>query len=107
MGPKSTEGPHDFGNYIAIQYDNGLVATYMHLEQGSTHEIMGALVHPGDVIGDVGLTGATTGPHLHVTYGQFSMSFANDSTGKFADGALHDNAGPPVGTVGILDPLLF
>jgi murein DD-endopeptidase MepM/ murein hydrolase activator NlpD len=53
-----------YGNKIAIQHAGGLVTWYAHL---SAFEIkLGAKVAAGQLIGRVGSTGNTTGPHLHL-----------------------------------------
>ena len=52
-----------YGNYVKIDHGNGIVTLYGHMsERGieAYHE-----VKRGDVIGYVGSTGASTGPHLH------------------------------------------
>jgi murein DD-endopeptidase MepM/ murein hydrolase activator NlpD len=60
IGPYST-----FGNYIRIRHNNGLKTAYAHMKgfkaglHGSSH------VKQGEVIGYVGTTGRSTGPHLH------------------------------------------
>lgn len=52
-----------FGNYIIIQHENNLQSVYAHL---SSMEVRtGDAVLKGGVIGRVGSTGASTGPHLH------------------------------------------
>ncbi|MEJ0077101.1 MAG: putative Ig domain-containing protein [Alphaproteobacteria bacterium] len=84
-GQASHLGYSRLGNYITIQYDNNLVATYAHLQNGSipAHLLSpNAPVLNGEIIGDVGLTGAITGAHLHVTYGQ------NNYTASSTDDAL-------------------
>ena len=53
------------GNTIVIDHGHGFFSTYLHL-----HEIQvdkGEWVEKGDVIGTVGTTGFSTGPHLHFT----------------------------------------
>ena len=52
-----------YGNYIIITHDNSIESFYAHL--GSFNIKKGDLVFQGDVIGYVGTTGLTTGPHLH------------------------------------------
>lgn len=51
------------GNEIYVQHANGLGTRYSHLSRFATS--VGASVRPGQVIGYVGSTGMSTGPHLH------------------------------------------
>lgn len=51
------------GNAIKINHGNGIVTIYMH--QSSFAASVGQQVNAGDLIGYVGMTGYTTGPHLH------------------------------------------
>jgi len=51
------------GNVTVIQHANNIATVYMH--QASFAVSTGAVVTRGQVIGYVGMTGATTGPHLH------------------------------------------
>lgn len=52
-----------YGRYIAIQHDNVYVSVYTQLS-GFNVEV-GDVVKKGDVIGYVGSSGISTGPHLH------------------------------------------
>lgn len=53
-------------NFVAIEHDDGTVGWYGHLKSGSvTAKPVGAAVAQGEVIGLVGSSGASTGPHLH------------------------------------------
>ena len=51
------------GNYVSINHGDGFASIYMHM----THYIVspGQYVQAGQVIGYVGSTGASKGPHLH------------------------------------------
>jgi len=51
------------GNLIAIGHGQGLVTVYAHLNKFLVHE--GEWVKAGQMIGEVGSTGRSTGPHLH------------------------------------------
>lgn len=53
----------DAGYYVSINHGDGFASVYMHM----THYIVfaGEYVSQGQVIGYVGSTGASTGPHLH------------------------------------------
>jgi murein DD-endopeptidase MepM/ murein hydrolase activator NlpD len=52
-----------FGNYVVIQHQNGTKTLYAHMSKLGTTP--GASVSQGEVIGYVGSTGHSTGPHLH------------------------------------------
>ncbi len=51
------------GNAIGIDHGQGVVSIFMHLSKINVKE--GDLVKPGELIGAIGTTGASTGPHLH------------------------------------------
>ena len=51
------------GNVIGVDHGQGVASIFMHLKQISVKE--GDFVQPGQKIGTVGSTGASTGPHLH------------------------------------------
>jgi LysM repeat protein len=52
-----------FGNYVVIQHYNGVKTLYAHMSKLGTAP--GAKVSQGQVIGYVGNTGRSTGPHTH------------------------------------------
>ena len=54
-----------FGNYIRIRHANGYKTAYAHLKGFKRGVRAGKRVRQGDVIGYVGTTGRSTGPHLH------------------------------------------
>ena len=54
-----------FGNYVRIKHANGYETAYAHLNGFARGVRSGAKVKQGDIIGYVGTTGRSTGPHLH------------------------------------------
>ena len=54
-----------YGHYIRIRHANGYKTAYAHLSRYARGIRSGKRVRQGDVIGYVGSTGASTGPHLH------------------------------------------
>jgi murein DD-endopeptidase MepM/ murein hydrolase activator NlpD len=55
----------ELGNCIRIQHQHQMVSIYGHLSKISPALKPGGYVHIGQVIGNVGSTGLSTGPHLH------------------------------------------
>jgi murein DD-endopeptidase MepM/ murein hydrolase activator NlpD len=52
------------GNYLKIKHNNAYSTTYMHLSRFAKGIQKGTHVRQGEVIGFVGSTGLSTGPHL-------------------------------------------
>ena len=52
-----------YGNLVVVEHADGTFTKYAHLNEINTQ--VGAEVKAGDVIGKVGSTGNSTGPHLH------------------------------------------
>jgi murein DD-endopeptidase MepM/ murein hydrolase activator NlpD len=55
-----------FGQLVLIDHRDGVVTAYAHLTRFDVRA--GTAVDRGDVIGAVGSTGASTGPHLHLEF---------------------------------------
>lgn len=53
------------GSYIAIMHDSGYRTLYLHMSAFAPGIAVGSRVEQGQVIGAVGTTGGSTGPHLH------------------------------------------
>lgn len=60
LGPKG-----GFGNLVVIKHDATYETAYAHMLRFQTGLHVGSTVKMGDVIGYVGNTGNSTGPHLH------------------------------------------
>jgi len=54
-----------YGNFTLIRHTNGYETAYGHQNGFAKGIVPGARVHQGQVIGYVGSTGLSTGPHLH------------------------------------------
>ncbi|UTW55654.1 peptidoglycan DD-metalloendopeptidase family protein [Kordiimonas sp. SCSIO 12610] len=54
-----------FGNYIRIRHGNSYKTAYAHLKSYARGIKKGAKVKQGQIIGYIGTTGRSTGPHLH------------------------------------------
>lgn len=53
------------GNYIIIEHTNNIYASLCHLQINSIQVVVGQRIKKGDVIGRVGHSGNSFGPHLH------------------------------------------
>jgi len=52
-------------NYVIISHDDGYESLYLHLKAGSVPVKVGDVVQAGTYLGETGLSGWTTGEHLH------------------------------------------
>lgn len=52
-----------FGVYVVIQHENGVQTSYAHMNRTLVNS--GDKVYKGQQIGEIGMTGSTTGPHVH------------------------------------------
>lgn len=54
------------GNEVILELDSGIYVGYGHLKPGSLRVEPGQRVRPGEVLGELGNSGNSTGPHLHL-----------------------------------------
>lgn len=52
------------GHYTVVEHEEGFQSTYAHM--GRIFAKKGDVVNPTSILGEVGLTGRTTGPHTHL-----------------------------------------
>ena len=69
-----------YGNYVVITHDNGSQTLYSHMR--SVIASSGQSVSQGQVIGYMGSTGLSTGPHLHFEVRGAANPFRNCSIGS-------------------------
>jgi murein DD-endopeptidase MepM/ murein hydrolase activator NlpD len=76
---KNSDGSYkSYGEYITINHHDGTQTLYAHLLAGSRKVSPGQEVSQGQIIGTVGSTGNSTGPHLHFgVYINSKRSFVN------------------------------
>ncbi len=77
----------NYGNYVLIDHGNGYKTRYAHMLCNSSTVNVGEYVSQGQLIGSVGNTGLSTGPHLHFdcsyngepvdTYGWYSGNISS------------------------------
>ncbi|MFP4537209.1 MAG: M23 family metallopeptidase [Dichotomicrobium sp.] len=54
-----------YGNHIRLKHGNGYKTTFSHMQKFAENIAKGVKVKQGQVIGYIGSTGRSTGPHLH------------------------------------------
>ena len=52
-----------YGNYVVIAHPDGFLTLYGHLDSLAVKQ--GQVIHQGEIVGQEGSTGWSTGPHLH------------------------------------------
>lgn len=57
---------YSYGSHVIIDHGNGYTTLYAHMQNGSITVKEGDLVSKGQIIGKLGSTGNSTGPHLHI-----------------------------------------
>ena len=74
-----------YGNYVRIRHSGNYQTAYAHLSRFGTGMRAGRAIKQGQIIGYVGTTGLSTGPHLHYEI-MVSGNQVNPVTVKFASG---------------------
>ncbi|XZE55493.1 peptidoglycan DD-metalloendopeptidase family protein [Planctomycetaceae bacterium SH139] len=69
---KTNWDPSD-ANYVIIDHGNNWNTVYWHLARDSVAVEVGQTVEAGDVIGDMGSSGISTGTHIHYTLRRFNF----------------------------------
>lgn len=89
-----------YGNLVKISHPNGRETRYAHMQKFAIASGVGTKVKAGDVIGYIGTTGLSTGPHLHFELYQSGeaidplgtvttvASYASGSSGGSGDAAV-------------------
>lgn len=84
-----------YGNYIRIRHNSKLKTAYAHMHKYKKGLAKGSRVKQGQVIGYVGTTGRSTGPHLHyevhVNGVQKNPRSVNVPTGEELEGTEYAN----------------
>ncbi|NHK27463.1 M23 family metallopeptidase [Parvularcula flava] len=80
-----------YGNYVKIKHSAGYETAYAHLNGFAKAIKAGTRVRQGDIIGYVGSTGRSTGPHLHYEV-LYNGDQVNPMTIKVADGRKLDGS---------------
>jgi len=96
------------GNYVILDLGHNRYAAYMHMQPGKIRVKEGDKVRRGDVLGLVGNSGNSDGPHLHFQIcdansplGSEGLPFVFESFEKLGQGAINDNGASwrPIGNV--------
>jgi len=74
------------GNGLVIDHGNGIETQYCHLKQGSIPFKVGKVVSKGEKIGQIGLSGLTEFPHLHLSI-RLNNRLVDPNSGQFLDEA--------------------
>jgi hypothetical protein len=91
------------GNYVILDIGSGRYASYFHLQPGSLSVAVGDRVRVGDVIGLIGNSGNSGGPHLHFQITDGPSPFGAEGVPYLIDrfeviGRLNPSGPPPLET---------
>ncbi len=96
----ATVDGRECGNAVRIGHPNGLKTLYCHLAQGSIAVARGDRITTGDVLGQIGLSGQTTFPHVHFSVLQEDGSVVD----PFLPGVQPDTCGTTGDTLWVDPP---
>ncbi|MER9335576.1 M23 family metallopeptidase [Mesorhizobium sp. M0293] len=80
----------NYGNLVKISHGNGRETRYAHMQKFAIQAGVGTKVKAGDIIGYIGTTGLSTGPHLH--FELYQNGEAIDPLGRVTAIASDDSA---------------
>ncbi len=92
--PVTLEGAN--GNYVILSLGRGRYAFYAHLKPGSVRVHRGDEVRRGQVIAQLGNSGASSGPHLHFQVMDRPSALASDGLPFVFDRLRFDGQIPPL-----------
>jgi MYXO-CTERM domain-containing protein len=91
-------GGGGYGNYVYIQHADGKVTLYAHFKIWSVAVAVNDVVSCGTLLGEVGSSGHSTGPHLHFEVRNTSNTAVDPFHGNCSSGAsLWVTQGPYLG----------
>jgi len=67
------------GNHVILDLGDGIYAFYAHLKKGSVRVKSGDVVRRGEQLGELGNSGNTSGPHLHLHLMDRASAISSDS----------------------------
>jgi len=88
-----------WGNFVVVDHGNGWRTRYIHMRKNSVAVSVGDVVEAGDILGLVGSSGNSTGPHLHfaVYHNDQMVETYVDPTGYWIDPVpYNDGPQPPL-----------
>lgn len=88
------------GNYVALDLGDGRFVFFEHLKPGSVRVHPGQRVRRGDVIGNLGFTGQSTGPHLHMHVADANAPLAAEGLPYAMEGFQVDGKFPSIEAFG-------
>jgi len=80
-------GGGGYGNHVYVQHPDGKVTRYAHFKQWSVAVAVNDAVSCGDLLGEVGSSGYSTGPHLHFEVRNASSTAVDPFHGTCSSGA--------------------
>ncbi len=67
IGPTEETTGQECGNGVVLRHENGWETQVCHMKSGSVQVELGQVVERGDVLGQVGFSGQTGFPHVHLS----------------------------------------
>jgi len=67
VGPTDATAGQECGNGVVLRHEDGWETQYCHMKSGSVLVQKGQIIQRGEVLGEVGLSGRTEFPHVHLS----------------------------------------